>query len=105
MKSKKEQIVTCIEKEHKIEVKDMDKRVDVFINHLLPYMFKTIGSIEEAWFQIQVLHRLCKRLTPKLNEEQDMKIDKAVCQWIIEWEVRIKEVACGQENENPESNR
>ena len=105
MKQKNEHIAIGIEEEYNIEVENMDKRVDVFINQLLPDMFDAIDSVKEAWFQIQVLHRLCKKLTPKLNEEQDKKIDKAVCEWITKWEVRIKEVAGGQKNENPESNR
>lgn len=83
--------VTGTEKQYQIEPKNMEKRVKVFIEQLLPDMLESIDSIEEGWFQIQVLHRHCERLTPKLNEKQEAKVDKAVCKWIETWEVKMKE--------------
>lgn len=83
--------ITGAERAYRIEPKNMEKRVRVFIEQLLPDMFKSIDSVEEAWFQIQVLHRHCDRFIPKLNEEQEERVDKAVCEWIEKWEVKIKE--------------
>lgn len=83
--------ITGAEEQYKIEPKNMEKRVEVFINQLLPDMLLSIDSIEEGWFQIQVLHRHCDRFCPKLNEEQSEKVDEAVCEWIEKWEVKMKE--------------
>lgn len=80
-----------IGEQYEIEPKNMEKRVRVFIEQLLPDMFNSIDSVEEAWFQIQVLHRHCERFVPKLNKEQEAKVDKAVCEWIEKWEKKIEE--------------
>ena len=82
---------TGLEEQYKIGIHDMDKRLRVFIHQLLPDMLQSIDSREAGWFMIQALYRRCAIFFPKLNEEQEKEGDKAVCEWIEKWEVKMKE--------------
>ena len=63
--------ITGTEKPYFIEPKNMERRLRIFIEQVLPDMFDVIDSVEEAWFQIQVLHRQCDRIS--LQEVFDWK--------------------------------
>jgi hypothetical protein len=90
------------DKPYPIEPKNMEKRVRVFVNQLLPGMLKGLKTTEEAWFMRQVLSRQCKRFLRKLNKIHQVTVNLAVDDWIAKWQVILVEIEARQEEESTE---
>lgn len=85
------------DKAYDIQPKNMEKRVRVFIEQLLPGMLESIHTVEDAWFMRQVLYRHQERFLPKLEGAQKQEVLMELDIWITKWRLILSSLEMQKE--------